>query len=126
MDEHLDENAPFVDYRVMFPVASDLHSIRLVRGGRVLEEWKLALRAPVVAVTELTRVGRAEHGDLLRLKWRGEADPQAVPPVSYGIRYSHNGGDSWRAFATGLPATPYVVNLHLLPSRAQIPLPGVA
>jgi hypothetical protein len=123
-DEHIGRDAPFTDYRASFPATSDLYSIRLVRAGKVLDDWKLSPRSPAVAITEVTRVSRAEHGDLLRLKWRGEADPQSMPPLSYGVRYSHNGGQNWRALATGLTETEYVLNLDLLPGgdecRVQI------
>jgi hypothetical protein len=108
---HASAGDPFVDHRAYFPAHAELRSLRVVRTGIVLAEWQVAARAPSVAITE-TR--HEPHQDRLFLRWRGDADPEAAPSLSYGVRYSHD-GKRWRALAAGLTGSELAIDLASLP-----------
>lgn len=114
---HILPDHPFIDYLVDFPASIHLKLIRLVRAGRVLLEREVGREQPIVRITEVKRV-EGQHGNLLRVRWSGEAPSNAEPPLRYAVRYSSD-GICWRPLAVDLTASEHVANLDLLPGGEQ-------
>ncbi len=123
-DQHAETPMPFTDYTAAFPCYPELRSIRVVHNENVLRMLEIAQEAPHLEIVSIKRV-ESHHGNLLRLHWRGEALEETTPRLEYGVRYSHD-GEYWRALATGLTQTEYVVNLDLVPGGEHCRLQIVA
>ena len=54
-------------------------------------------------------------GNRVKVHWRGEASDDAEPGLRFQVRYSHNGGTTWRGIAAGLDNDNHTVELKLLP-----------
>lgn len=121
---HVDIPMPFTDYTAAFPCYPELRSIRVVHNGNVLRVLEVAQEAPNLEIVDTKRI-ESHLGNLLRLHWRGEALEETTPRLEYGVRYSHD-GERWRALATGLTQTQYVVNLDLVPGGEHCRLQIVA
>jgi hypothetical protein len=123
LDPHHDENDAFQDVAVTIPVLSDMSVIRIVRAGDVLATLHPAKESPKVEITETTM---AEAKNLIRIRWKAEADPKSDPGLQYGLRYSHDGGTTWLAIAAGLSETSHVLDLDLLPGGSECRLQVIA
>ena len=123
-EQHVDAPMPFADYQATFPQYSELRSLRVVRDGNILTVLEVAQEAPRVEIVDIKRI-EPHEANLLSITWRGEAPKEVTPGLEYGIRYSHD-GVHWRALATGLTETQYVVNLNLIPGGELCRLQVVA
>jgi hypothetical protein len=110
VDPHQDEHGPYLDFHEVLPWDSATRSIAVRRHGEVLRTVDVPAEPPKVTVRQPKRVERRE--ELMRVEWTGSHPQQ---PVTYLLRYSHDGGASWRAVAADLTGTRHVVNLDLLP-----------
>jgi len=110
---HILPDNPFIDYMTDLPASADLRLIRIVRAGRVLLERKVAREQPSVRIEEV-KVVEGRHGNILRVRWHGEAPMDADPPLRYAVRYSPDGA-RWRPLAADLTDSKHVANLDLLP-----------
>ncbi len=123
LDPHQDQNDAFEDVEVTVPVLSDVRTIRIIQRGAVISVLQPVEHSPVVEITEMTR---SEGRDLVRVRWRAEADPKADPGLQYGLRYTNDGGETWRALAAGLTEAHYVLNLDLLPGGSECRIQVIA
>ncbi len=119
LDPRHDKDDFYEGIAVAFPVLSDVRSLRIVEAGQIISSMAFAAHAPRVTVTAVERVG--DHDDRLRVRWRGEAPRDAEPALRFQLRYSHDGGGSWRGIAAGLnrDQDQYVLALSFLPGGAD-------
>jgi hypothetical protein len=80
------------------------------RHGEVLHRQELEEPPPELALKAPRRTGDRE--EVIRLEWK---PAQKEPPLTYLLRYSHDGGETWRAVAADLTEPRCAVNLDLLP-----------
>lgn len=105
---HVDESLPFRQYTCFFPHFAELAKVRLVQADRMLAEYDIAEREPVIEAVELRRTGEGLH-----LAWKGRA-PNATPRLEYGVRFSVD-GERWRALRSASTDTEILVDTDLLP-----------
>lgn len=89
------------------PVAT---KIAFFRNGVANQPIPIEAEPPAVELVEVHRTKR--DADLARVQWRGSHPQKAL---TYALRYSNDGGTSWRAVAADLAESSFVVNLDLLP-----------
>jgi hypothetical protein len=111
-DVHSEPGGAFTDFSAVVPWSAEVRRLNVVQAGRTIAGLVPTKQSPTLTITEVTRSKRTP--DLLRVRWRGAADAEASPALSFGVRYSHDGGEHWRALALGLTETNYVINLDLL------------
>jgi hypothetical protein len=112
---HMDEEGPYADYHEVVRWCDTARTLVFTRDGAVCHELKVEDSAPEVAFTGRKQVDR--RPDLLRLEWSSKRG--APQPVHYLLRYSNDGGTTWRSVAADLVETHYVVSLDALPGGQQ-------
>jgi hypothetical protein len=111
---HMDPDGPVVEFHEVIPWSDQVHSIAFHRAGQVTHTHELAA-APELVLQPLNRVER--QPELVRLEWasKGKGAGAARAKHTYLVRYSHDGGQTWRAIAADLTEPKLVTNLELLP-----------
>lgn len=104
-----DQRPPFDDVNVTMPWLRETRAVRVVRGDNVLATFAVAPEPPAIRITGFTR-----QGDSARLAWEGSA-ADVVPPLRYGIRYTHDEGASWRALRVDMTESSCEIGLDSLP-----------
>jgi hypothetical protein len=107
-----DPNDPQLAFREVIPWHEEARSIAFLRDGELVHTLDIEEQAPDVNIRETTRLDERQ-GDLIRVEWSGQHPDRDV--VTYLLRYSHDGGNTWRTIAADLTETGQVVNLDLLP-----------
>lgn len=120
-DPHQDPEGPYMELHEVIPWEPDTKSIAFIHNGKVIDTYELEEQAPEVSIVSTARAEK--RADLMRVEWQGKHPEKAV---TYLLRYSNNGGTSWRAMAADLTQTSYVVNMELLPGGHQCKFQVVA
>jgi hypothetical protein len=116
INPHMDPDGPVVEFHEVIPWSDEVRSIAFRRGAEVCHTVKVDERAPELTLQPVKLVER-EHG-LARLEWAAKkkgAAAKTSEKYAYVVRYSHDGGTTWRALAADLTESKLVVNLELLP-----------
>src|SRR5262249_36344296 len=95
---HMDPDGPVVEFHEVLPWSDDVQSIAFQRAGEPVHTLDLAEPAPELTVHPPKRVERDQ--DLIRLEWaskRKGPGGRGAPQHTYLVRYSNDGGSSWRA-----------------------------
>jgi hypothetical protein len=85
----------------------ETRAIAFRRHGEVLDRYELGEPPPEIALEAIRR-----RDEVMRLEWKPAQD---APALTYLLRYSHDGGATWRAVAADLSEPGYTVSLELLP-----------
>jgi hypothetical protein len=113
-DPEQDPDGSYLSFREAIPWDPQVTTIRFLRSGAVVHSIELPERSPEVSIQQ------PRHNELrknvMTVEWRGQHPEQ---PLTYLLRYSHDGGSTWRAVATDLTGPPHAVNLDFLPGGQQ-------
>ena len=109
-----DEDAPYLDLHEAIPWDARVKSIRFLRNGNICHTLVLPEQPPEVRIRQLATDEWEKNQ--MKIEWTAE-DHEL--PLTYTLRYSHDGGQTWRAVAANLTESHYVVNLDLLPGGEQ-------
>jgi hypothetical protein len=123
INPHMDADGVYVDFHEAMRLdgwKDKIHAIAFTREGTVTDTVKVDTPAPDVEITGIKQVQR--RPELRRLEWRVKDAKRvagsAQHPVHFLVRYSRDGGASWRTVAADLIDPHHVVNLDLLPGGA--------
>jgi hypothetical protein len=103
---------PYRTYRGWFRDYTELRVIKVVCDGAVVATFKRSAQAPIIEAFDMQEK-RGNGKDLIRLKWKAVAEPNAAP-LQCGVRFSKD-GKRWRALAASLKTESLVVDLDTLP-----------
>ncbi|HEX9131871.1 MAG TPA: hypothetical protein VF844_06240 [Ktedonobacteraceae bacterium] len=120
-DPHQDPEGPYLEFHEIIPWDPDTGSIAFLRQGKVIHTFELEGQAPEVKMLPPKRTEK--RADLMRLEWE-EKHPGKNP--TYLLRYSSDGGKTWRAVAADLTDSSQVVSLEFLPGGDQCKFQVVA
>lgn len=118
INPHMEDGDAYVDYFEALPMDSvrveDIQSIEINVNGK-LQTLDVSGSAPIVSMKAVKE--STGHSTLRRIEWESSlpAESKQRYPIHYIVRYSADGGTTWRALAAGLTTTSYVVNTELLP-----------
>lgn len=127
-DPHQCTNDDRLHFHEVIAWRAETRSIAVLRDGQRLGELTVAPEAPALRVVEQPRAAVAKRPELMKVEWQIESR-EAVGregEVTSLIRYSHDGGGTWRAIAANVTGTSHVVNTSLLPGGDQCVLQVVA
>lgn len=108
-DPHQDPEGPYLDFHEVIPWEREVRSIAFRLHGEEVHTIEIEERPPEVNIQPPQR---EEREDLMRIEWEGQHPEK---DVTYLLRYSPDGGNTWRAVAADLTEPNYVVDLGLLP-----------
>ena len=116
-DPHQDPDGDRVDLHEVLPWHPDTRSVAVRRDGELVGTVDVEPEAPALRVRRQPAAVAAGRPELVRVEWEtgAEGSPAAAPGTTYLLRYSHDGGTTWRAVAANLTATGRTVNTDLLP-----------
>ena len=97
-DLHADPNAPFTTFNEMLPWMPETASIVFVRNGAEVHTLEIEADAPDVRAARVEAFDRDR--DLVTVAWRAGEDEHEG--ATYLVRYSNDGGTTWRGLAAGL------------------------
>lgn len=121
-DPHQSVDAAILVMREMVPFDPQVRAIVFRRDGQVCHTIQVEDAPPEITLEEPKRVERRQ--DLVRLEWKArQADAK---PMTYMVRYSNDGGATWRCVASNLTETKCVIDLGLLPGGEQAVLQVLA
>lgn len=118
VNPHMEDGDAYVDYFEALPLdtvrVEDVQAIQINQNGHV-QTLDVSGGAPVVSMKAAKET--KSRSTLRRIEWETTRPADSSPgyPVHYILRYSADGGTTWRALAAGLTATSYVANMDLLP-----------
>jgi hypothetical protein len=116
---HMDPRGPVVEFHEVIPWSDDVRTIAFRRGSEVCHKLGVEDRPPDLTVQPIKRTAR--EPSLARVEWtsKRQKGAGAQDGMTYLVRYSHDGGETWRALAADLEDARLVVNLDLLPGGEQ-------
>ena len=106
---HHDPDAATFDVHEAVPWDPAAKSLEFLRGGKVIDRIEVEADDPKLTVKPPRRAGRGP--ELMRVEW----DAQHSKKFWCIVRYTHDGGETWRAVAADLTSWSLAVNLDLLP-----------
>lgn len=112
LDPHQDPAGEYVDFFEVLPWRPEASSIAFLRGGDEVATVAIEDAAPELTVAELPP--ELLRGAASDITWTAR-HPQKQKQVTFMLRYSNDGGRTWRAIATHLTSTRYSVDPRLLP-----------
>jgi hypothetical protein len=107
-DPYVDPDSPFHDFHKMVPWEPETTSIAFLRDGDEVQIIEVEERAPQIT----SRPVAEREGDRVRLAWEAQHDENRI---TYLVRYSNDGGNTWLAVGTGLTEPGFVADLADLP-----------
>jgi len=107
---HDDPDAPELLLHELIPWHPETQAIVFRRYAEVCHRYDLEEAPQKIAFHAPQRSGEGE--EIMSLAW-GPA--RMAASLTYFVRYSHDGGATWRAIAADLTESRCAVNLHLLP-----------
>jgi hypothetical protein len=102
-------DGPYLDLHQTIPWSADVRSLAIRRNGRLVAMLPVPDKAPKLALTSMRR--NKEKRNLMRLEWDGDHES----PLTYLVRYSQDGGKTWRAVAAQMTEPKCLLDLDLLP-----------
>jgi hypothetical protein len=122
-DPHQDPNGPELLVREFIPWYPETRAIAFRRDQEVL--YRHELEGPPPEVSIAVPAGLLERRGTMRLEWK---PVRKSAPVKYLVRFSHDGGATWRTLAADLGDPWAAIELDLLPGgedcRFQIAASG--
>ena len=113
-DSHSDADEPELLFRELIPWHPDTRAIVFRRNGEVCHRYELPAAPP--DITLHAREPLADRDGIMSLEWKpAQKAAQKASSLTYVLRYSHDGGATWRAIAADLTEPRHDVNLNLLP-----------
>ena len=113
-DSHSDADEPELLFRELIPWHPDTRVIVFRRNGEVCHRYELPAAPPDITVH--AREPLADRDGIMSLEWQpAQKAAQKASSLTYVLRYSHDGGATWRAIAADLTEPRHDVNLNLLP-----------
>lgn len=107
---HLEQDDSSHHFTVMLPWHPDARALAVKKDDRILTRFKIAAEAPRI------KIQRPAGGEILRgrqtVSWKVSGASQ---PPTYMLRYSWDGGASWRAVAGNLKENSVTVDMDALP-----------
>jgi hypothetical protein len=120
INPHMDEDSAYIDFYEAIRLDDDwkdkVHSIAFIREDKVVHKLEVEAPASEVEFTSIRQVER--RAELIHLEWSAKQtmrDKRSQHPVHYILRYSNDGGATWRAIAADLTDNCHMVDLDLLP-----------
>jgi hypothetical protein len=113
---HMHPADPVVEFHEVVPWHEGIEKIAFYRNGQLCHTLEVEEAASEISLE--TPKSTERRSELLRLEWSVKRSGRAkasLRPLYYLVRYSHDGGQTWRALASDLTETRFVVNLDLLP-----------
>jgi hypothetical protein len=101
---------PYLDFHQTIPLPRSTRAIAIRRQEAVVATLPLSEEAPKLALKTPRRT-RGKR-DLMRLEW--QSDHAGDSPTCL-VRYSNDGGKSWRAVAAGMTDAKCLLDLEMLP-----------
>ncbi|HET7326307.1 MAG TPA: M66 family metalloprotease [Nocardioidaceae bacterium] len=120
IDPHQDPDGPYLDFHEVLTWHPAAASIRVRRQGAELGSVDIEPRPPHVRLREQPTTALQRSGTVLRFEWEaGTAPAEAgstagTDAATYLVRYSNDGGETWRVVAADLTATSHLLNTDLL------------
>jgi hypothetical protein len=108
-DPHQDSDGPYLDFHEAVPWVTGASSIRFLRNGDVVHVHEIEKTPPDVEFRGPKFQYRAERTSV---EWTGRHPEREL---TYMLRYSHDGGQTWRALSANRHDTTWPVYPHLLP-----------
>ena len=109
-DLHTDPDAPFRAFNEMLSWTPEIATIVLIRNGSKVHTLEIEAEAPDVRAAPAATLDRDR--DLITCEW--SADSDGDDSATYLVRYSSDGGTTWRALAAGLSEPRLVTDLNSL------------
>jgi hypothetical protein len=109
-DPHQHREAGVLDLYQVVPWDERVREIVFYRHGQALGQLSVDQNLPEVQVTAVRSV--EERSTLRRIEWSAAGERGEL---RYLVRYSHDGGVTWRVIAADLTKTSHVLDLNLLP-----------
>jgi hypothetical protein len=106
---HQDPEGALVQLHANVPWDPATKTIRFLRGGTVTDKIDVEAGPPRLAVKP--PIPMEKDANLMKVEWDG----QHAQKLNYMLRYTHDGGKTWRAVAADLTASSYTVHLETLP-----------
>jgi hypothetical protein len=112
-DVHSDADSAIVDFHAALPWFDEATSIRFLRNGDVLYVHNIEESRPHIEFSGSEIQYREER---MSVEWAGQHPDREL---RYMLRYSHDGGETWRALATSLRGESHPVSPRLLSGGAR-------
>ena len=118
-DPHADPDSPCIAFHETMPWVDEAAAIRFVRGREVLHTHEIEPRAPTVKLP----AGVRSANEQFTLKWQGQ-HPES--DLTYLVRYSNDGGATWRGVAASADKSQCALDEHRVPGGEQCLLQVIA
>jgi hypothetical protein len=105
-----DPNGLPVEFHEILPWREEVATLRVYRAQEEVGTIQLPQQPPELGAPSLAFDGPGDS--VVRIDWRGRHPDRSV---TYTVRYSNDGGQTWRAVSEDLTAHRHEVNLDLLP-----------
>jgi hypothetical protein len=109
-DAYQEAHDPYLDFHQTIPWHKRTHSLAIRRHEKVVATLPMIDEAPKLALKSPRRT-RGKR-DLLRLEWQAEHTDTSP---RYLVRFSNDGGKTWRAVAAGMSDSRCLLDLDMLP-----------
>jgi hypothetical protein len=112
-----DPDGAYVDYHEVLPWPAEVRHVVFARGRDELARVTIAETSPTVELNEIRR-SHGDGADLARVEWTASVgdDPDGTASqMAALVRYSHDGGRTWRAVAANVRDTSTLLDLDQLP-----------
>jgi len=121
---HQDPEGSYLEFHEALPWESEAHSIVFFRDGEKVHTHRIEERPPEVREVSI-RAPDGEEAPVRRVAWRGQ-HPEEGRSLTYLLRYSNDGGDTWRTVVADLSESGYDVDLDSLPGGEECAFQVVA
>jgi hypothetical protein len=109
-DPHQDRYDSYLDFHEVVPWNPQTHSLAFLRLGEMIATLEIENTPPKVGSLYVNEV--TGHDDVFELRWQASHPSRAL---TYLVRYSHDGGGTWRVVGVNLTASRLLVNMAHLP-----------
>jgi hypothetical protein len=107
-DPHQEGDGPYLDFHEALPWVAQASSIRFLRAGKVLDTHEIEADSPEV---EIQTPAQSRKG-VMTMEWTGRHPKKEL---TYTLRYSNDGGKTWRAVASSRKLLAHKVHPQTLP-----------
>lgn len=109
-DIHKSLDDAYIDFLVSLPWHPEANKVVFKKENKIIHELEIGKSAPEVSMVSPGGGGKLEGKQ--KIQWISNRFPK---PLSYILRYSNNGGQSWFALASRLTSENFTVNFDQLP-----------
>jgi hypothetical protein len=113
IDFHEDFDPPYRIFHEVLQWRRTAVAIAFRRNHETVDTISLKGEAPHVKITDMMPLDHS--GAQMQLKWNAGAEKR----LSHRVRYSNDGGATWRTIAVGLTEPSYIANMNSLPGGQE-------